>query len=79
MKIRLQYYAVLRDERGLDEETRQTGARTPHELYQELKSGGCLRFDERFIRPARNDRFCDWDEVLAENDLVVFVPPVSGG
>jgi molybdopterin synthase sulfur carrier subunit len=79
MRIRLRYFAAMREARGLDEETRNTTARNPRELYQELRNSGFVRLDEQYIRPARNDDFCTWDQPLAEGDVVVFLSPFSGG
>ena len=31
------------------------------------------------IRPARNREFCEWEAVLAADDELAFIPPVSGG
>ena len=69
----------MREARGLDEETRETSATNPRELYQELRRCSLVHLDEQYLRPARNDAFCAWDEPLNEDDLVVFLSPFSGG
>ena len=79
MTIRLRYFAAMREARGLAEETRDTTAKNPRELYQELRDGGFVQMDPRFVRPARNDEFCAWDALLVDQDLVVFLSPFSGG
>jgi molybdopterin synthase sulfur carrier subunit len=79
MRIRLRYFAAMREARGLDEEALDTTARNPRELYQELRSSGFVRLNEQYIRPALNDDFCTWDSPLAEGDIVVFLSPFSGG
>jgi molybdopterin converting factor small subunit len=79
LRIRLRYFAAMREARGLEEETRDTTARNPRELYQELRGCGFVHMDEEYIRPARNHAFCNWDEPLADNDIVVFLSPFSGG
>jgi molybdopterin converting factor subunit 1 len=78
-KIRVQYYAKLREERGRAEETVRTTARTAAEFFEELheRFGFSLRREQ--LRVAVNESFSDWEHALHEDDLVVFIPPVAGG
>ncbi len=77
--VNVQYYALLREERGAAEETWQTGASSLRELYDELKSKYGFSLPIERLKVAVNDEFASWDNLLGERDTVVFIPPVAGG
>ena len=79
MQITVQYYALLREQAGRSAETLTTGARTPRELYAELRKRHPFSLAPEMLRVAVNDEFGDWSQPLAEGDAVVFIPPVAGG
>jgi molybdopterin-guanine dinucleotide biosynthesis protein A len=77
--LTVQYYALLREQAGRREESLQSAARTPHELYGELAARYPFTLAPEVLRVAINGEFCDWATPLAEGDAVVFIPPVAGG
>ena len=79
MQINVQYYALLREQAGRSQEALSTAARTPRELYQELKARHPFTLGDDSLRVAINAEFSDWTQPLAEGDSVVFIPPVAGG
>jgi molybdopterin-guanine dinucleotide biosynthesis protein A len=79
LKIRVQYYALLREQAGRSDETLMTGARTPHELYAELRTRYPFTLPAEMLRVAVNAEFADWSRRLESDDAVVFIPPVAGG
>jgi molybdopterin converting factor subunit 1 len=78
-EIRVQYFAVLREQAGRGSEALATAAATPSELYEELRGLRGLTFPRSMLRVAVNEEFCDWDRPLEDGDHVVFIPPVAGG
>jgi molybdopterin-guanine dinucleotide biosynthesis protein A len=78
-EIRVQYYALLREEAGRSEEAVATRARTPRELFEELRIRHPFSLPLTMLRVAVNDEFGDWSQKLADGDRVVFIPPVAGG
>jgi molybdopterin-guanine dinucleotide biosynthesis protein A len=78
-RIRVQYYALLREQAGRSEETLETTARTPRELYEELRTRHPFTLGAEVLRVAVNAEFGDWSQPLAAGDSVVFIPPVAGG
>lgn len=78
-QIKVQYYALLREQAGRSAETVSTGARTPWELYEELRKRHPFSLAPELLRVAVNSEFGDWSQPLAEGDAVVFIPPVAGG
>ena len=79
MKIHIQYFALLRDQRGLSEEQMETEAPTPAALYAELAGKHGFTLATSSLKVAVNDDFADWDTALKAGDRVVFIPPVAGG
>jgi molybdopterin converting factor subunit 1 len=77
--VRVRYFAILREQRGLDEETITTGASTAADLYEELRGLHRFTLPGDRLRVAINDEFEPWDTQLREADVVVFIPPVAGG
>jgi molybdopterin-guanine dinucleotide biosynthesis protein A len=78
-KIRVQYFALLREQAGRSDESLVTSARTPRELYDELKGRYPFTLPADMLRVAVNTEFGDWTQTLADGDAVVFIPPVAGG
>jgi molybdopterin-guanine dinucleotide biosynthesis protein A len=78
-KIRVQYFALLREQAGRSDESLTTAARTPRELYEELRKRYPFSLAPEMLRVAVNTEFGEWSQPLADGDAVVFIPPVAGG
>ena len=79
IEIRVQYYALLREQAGRSSENLATRARTPRELYAELAAKYPFTLPADMLRVAINAEFGDWAQPLRPGDAVVFIPPVAGG
>jgi len=77
--IRVQYYALLREQAGRSDETLTTSARDARELYAELSQRYPFTLPVDMLRVAINAEFRDWSQPLKAGDAVVFIPPVAGG
>lgn len=77
--LKVQYFALLREQAKRREESVTTRAATPAELYEELRTRHSFTLPASALRVAVNTDFADWNRPLAENDVVVFIPPVAGG
>jgi molybdopterin-guanine dinucleotide biosynthesis protein A len=77
--LRVQYYAILREQAGRSEETLDTTAATPAELYNELRQRHPFQLTAAQLKVALNSEFSDWHTPLRHGDTVVFIPPVAGG
>lgn len=77
--LRVQYYAILREQAGRSEETLDTSAATPTELYAELRQRHPFQLEPAQLKVALNSEFADWATPLKHGDTVVFIPPVAGG
>ena len=78
-RVKVRYFALLREQAGRGSEALETGARTPQELYEQLQRERGLQLASQFLRVAVNDEFGDWQQPLADGDTVAFLPPVAGG
>jgi len=78
-RIRMRYYALLREQAGCGEEWLETAAADPASLYDELARRHGFSLSRAQLKVAVNAEFSDWSRSLADGDEVVFIPPVAGG
>jgi molybdopterin synthase sulfur carrier subunit len=79
ISLQVQYFAILREQRGLSNEKLTTSAPTPAALYEELRARHHFTLPGNRIRAAVNDAFIDSSAPLRDGDRIVFIPPVAGG
>ncbi|GBQ08657.1 MoaD/ThiS family protein [Saccharibacter floricola] len=79
MRITLEYFAQLRDLAGCTREERDIEAISLGTLYEQVRRDYQFPLERDQLRVAVNDAFASWDEVPHEGDMVVFIPPVTGG
>lgn len=77
--IHIEYYAILREQRGLRAEDVETSANTAIQLYSELQKKHNLRLPTNILKVAINEEFSGWNTEIRSGDTVVFIPPVAGG
>lgn len=81
MKVRVKFFAILRERAGTAEVAKEIAeGSTVAELWQSLQRD-YPKLDVPGIRLlyAVNQNYVGIDHQLRDNDEVVFVPPVSGG
>lgn len=80
MKIKILYFAELRDAIGKGEEDVETGATSIGALASELAARHeAIRARLGSIRFAKNEAFASNDEAITGGDVVALLPPVAGG
>ena len=77
--VHIQYFAILREQRGCAHETLATPAATAAALYEEVRTRYGFSLPRDRVRAAVNDAFVREDVPLRDGDRVVFIPPVAGG
>lgn len=77
--IRVQYYAILREQAGISRETVTTTAPSSAALYAELAERHGFTLPASLMKVAINGEFAAWATPLSAGDEVVFIPPVAGG
>ena len=78
-QIKIQYFALLKEERGLSAETVETSSKTVRDLFHELNNKHRFSLGTERLNVAVNDEFQPWDTSIKPGDTVVFIPPVAGG
>lgn len=78
-ELKVQYFALLREQAGKRDEAVVTEASTPRELFTELAARHGFTLGTEHLKVAVNTEFADWSRPLAAGDTVVFIPPVAGG
>lgn len=82
MKLKLLYFAAVRDLVGVDEEELDvpSSVTTIGLLSSHLEAiHAPLAGRMSHVRLARNEAFAPSDERLAEGDTIALIPPVAGG
>ena len=77
--VSLLYFAILREQRGLDSETRTTSAPTAGALYEDLKRECGFTLSRHDLRVSVNNDFVDFEQPIADGDEIAFLPPMAGG
>ena len=79
INIKVIYFAVLRDLAKKKEELLSVDpGTTPQSLYDMLQEKYSFP-DQNTFKVAINDNFTEWNEPLDQQDIIVFIPPVTGG
>ena len=82
MKVKLLYFAAVRDLVGVDEEEVELGAdvRDVAALRRWLESARpALAGRLAHVRLARNEAFAADADAIGDGDVVALIPPVAGG
>ena len=64
MQLKIQYFAVMREQAGRSEETLETSAATPADLYSELKARYGFTLPREQLKVAVNSEFSSWSRRL---------------
>ncbi len=65
MQLNIQYYALMREQAGRSDETLETTAATPADLYSELKARYGFTLPREQLKVAVNSEFASWSQRLA--------------
>ena len=77
--VHIKYFALLREQRGVANESVQTRSQTARQLFNELCQRHRFSLGHDRLNVAVNEEFADWETRLNNEDTVVFIPPVAGG
>lgn len=82
MKLKIRYFASLREAIGRSYEEVESAAKTVGQVRDELLARGGVYLSlqrDRSVRMALNQVMVDEDAVLQDHSEVAFFPPVTGG
>lgn len=77
--LHIQYFAILREQRGESNETLSTESNDAAALYEDLKKTHGFTLPVDRLRVAINGEFQPWPAPVEDGDELVFIPPVAGG
>jgi molybdopterin converting factor small subunit len=77
--VRVQYFAMLREQARCSEELVETAAPTPGGLYGELAARHGFSLPAERVKVALNGEIAPWDTPLEDGARLVFIPPFAGG
>ena len=79
MKVRVRYFAMLRDAAGVAGEEVAGDFASPAELWSHLAGRHVFPLGPADLRVSVNAAYVSFDATLGDGDEVAFIPPVSGG
>lgn len=79
MKTKVRYFALFREQAGCDSEIIEWQGGTAAELFQLVAEKHIHLKAEAASLVAINDEMSSWETSLADNDEILFFPPVAGG
>lgn len=79
MKNTVRYFAIFREQTGLENEVVEWPGGTAEALFTLMAGKHDLLQAQAAALVAVNDEMCDWQTLLADGDEVLFFPPVAGG
>lgn len=79
MKIKIKYFASLREQRGLSQEIVEGEFSTVLDLWNDLSQKHQFDIDFSSLKVAVDKKYVAWDTPLNPMQEVVFIPPVAGG
>lgn len=78
-KIKVKYFALVGERRGIQTEDYETSAGTARELLHEIQAGKTIPLTTNITKAVINDNFANWDDPINDGDLVTLLSPFSGG
>ncbi len=78
-KIKVKYFALIGERRGIQTDDYETEAGTARQLLHEIEAGRVIPLTTNITKAIINDRFADWDDPINDGDLITLLSPFSGG
>jgi len=79
MKVNIEFYGRLKTQFSQQSIEWHSEQSTVEAIYRELCNHFNQEINLRVIKPILNDTFCDWQQVINNNDVIGLFPPASGG
>jgi len=79
MNIKVRYFALFREQVGVESESVDWSGGTAAELFQQMADKHASLMPEAAALVAINDEMSGWETSLNEGDEILFFPPVAGG
>ena len=79
MRLKISYFAKLKDEANKNSETVTLECQTPKDVFLHLQEQYNFSMELEHLNVAINEKYECMNTQLNEGDHVVFIPPVAGG
>ena len=79
MKVKIKYFASMREKCGKSDEVLDTNSINPRELFDEITNKYSLNININTLKVAINESYESFETKLQEMDVIAFIPPVAGG
>ena len=77
--ITVRYFAMFREQAGVDEEQIATDAETAAEVFEQTSDRHGSVEPTGHCKVAINDVMAEWSSPVSDGDTVLLFPPVAGG
>lgn len=77
--ITVRYFALFRENAGIDRETIQVDAQTAGDVFAATRKRHGSEEPVGHCKVAINDVMADWTTPVSDGDTVLLFPPVAGG
>ncbi|MDH3757673.1 MAG: MoaD/ThiS family protein [Gammaproteobacteria bacterium] len=77
--ITVRYFAMFREQAGVNEETLSLDATTAADVFEHTKARHGSSEPAGHCKVAINDEMADWTSPVEDGDTVLLFPPVAGG
>ena len=78
-KITVRYFAMFREQAGIDGETINIDADTAGDVFEKVRHRHGSSEPLGHCKVAINDEMADWSSAIRDGDVVLLFPPVAGG
>lgn len=78
-EVTVEYFAKLSQEAGTESEVIRTSAATLAGLWEELRLKHHFTLDLPHVKPAADNEFAAWTDLLVSGQTIAFMPPFAGG
>jgi len=79
MNVKVKYFALFREQAGVESESIDWSGGTAAELFQKMTREHDALMPQAAALVAVNDEMTGWETQLSEGDEILFFPPVAGG
>ena len=78
-EVKVEFFAKLSQEAGMESDVLHTSVATIAGLWEELRLKHHFSLDLPHVKPAIDNEFAEWTDLLSSVQTISFMPPFAGG